>query len=351
MLLPDDDFPIHQTPQPLAHAMGGHPNAYDRFWFNGFSEDRYFAVALGLYPNRGVIDGAFAVVEDGRQLSVFTSDELTLRRPEVGPIRIDIAEPFRVNSISVNAPDQGVFAELTYRSATSAIEEPRQTMFDGPRIFMDVTRATQLGNWTGWIETPRGRFSIDGMVGTKDRSWGIRPVGEPLPGAPTKRAPQLAFTWAPLMTTSGGLHVMSFDDETGRHLHHSAGLLPTADPARHVTGELEVTFEPDTRWLHSATAVIDGATYYLEPISRFHMRGAGYSHPQFGHGKWHGGAIVDSEDLDQSTMEPLDFHNIHVQHVVRVTGAASGLGVVEQLIIGPYQPAGVTSLLDGAPQR
>jgi|GEM_PF-4789677 len=31
MLLPEDDFPIHQTAQPLSHVMDGHPNAYDRF--------------------------------------------------------------------------------------------------------------------------------------------------------------------------------------------------------------------------------------------------------------------------------------------------------------------------------
>ena len=63
MLLPEDDFPVHQTAAPLAVAMNGHPNAYDRFFFNGLSEDFYFAIALGLYPNRGVIDGAFSVVQ------------------------------------------------------------------------------------------------------------------------------------------------------------------------------------------------------------------------------------------------------------------------------------------------
>ena len=56
-------------------------------------------------------------------------------------------------------------------------------MYDGSRIFMDVTRATQLGTWSGWIETPDHRFEITpSFRGTKDRSWGVRPVGEPLPG-------------------------------------------------------------------------------------------------------------------------------------------------------------------------
>jgi len=65
MLLEDDDLPLHQTPLPLAHAMGGHPNAYDRFFFNAYREDLYVAVAMGLYPNRGVIDAAIGVLRHG----------------------------------------------------------------------------------------------------------------------------------------------------------------------------------------------------------------------------------------------------------------------------------------------
>lgn len=56
MLTPFDDYPVHQTPLPLAHVGDGHPDHYDRFWFNGYNEDLFFAVALGLYPNRGIID-------------------------------------------------------------------------------------------------------------------------------------------------------------------------------------------------------------------------------------------------------------------------------------------------------
>jgi len=48
VLLAEDDYPLHQTALPLAHVMDGHPNAYDRFWFNGFDEEFYFAFALGL---------------------------------------------------------------------------------------------------------------------------------------------------------------------------------------------------------------------------------------------------------------------------------------------------------------
>jgi hypothetical protein len=352
MLLPEDDYPLHQSARPLAHAMDGHPNAYDRFWFNGYNEEFYFALALGLYPNRGVIDAAFSVVLANHQYSVFASDALVGRPTAVGPVSIEIIEPLRVNRIRVDAPEQAIFADLVYRQRSATCEEPRQTMYDGPRIFMDVTRATQLGTWSGWIETPEGRFELPGdVVGTKDRSWGVRPVGEPLPGAPSTRAPQLCFLWAPLNFADRGLHFMTFNDSSGNALSRSASLLPLRDDGEAVatSGSLELRLQPGTRWLRSALLTMGADEIELTPILRFQMRGAGYSHPEFAHGRWHGGPVRAGEVLALDELDPLDYANIHVQHVVRATSSrGTGLGVLEQLIIGPYGPCGLEGLLDGA---
>ena len=45
-----DDYPIHQSPEPVAHPPGGVRNAYDRYFFNGYTADGslFFAVAMGL---------------------------------------------------------------------------------------------------------------------------------------------------------------------------------------------------------------------------------------------------------------------------------------------------------------
>ena len=41
--------------------------------------------------------------------------------------------------------------------------------------------------------------------------------------------------------------------------------------------------------------------------------------------------------------------NFHVQQVVRARdGGAEGIGVLEQVAIGPYAPAGLRSYFDGA---
>ena len=64
MLSSYDDFPIHQTGDPIVQTVSADPNHYDRYFFNGYSPegDVYFAVALGVYPNRGVMDAAVSVL-------------------------------------------------------------------------------------------------------------------------------------------------------------------------------------------------------------------------------------------------------------------------------------------------
>jgi hypothetical protein len=351
MLLDQDDFPLHQVAQPLSHVMNGHPNAYDRFWFNGYTEDYYFAVALGIYPNRGVIDAAFSLVRDGIQRSVFASGPLNGRDTVVGPIRVEITEPMAINRVVVDAPDQGLICDLTYRRRTLAFEEPRQTFHDGPRIFMDVTRATQLGTWEGFVDSPDGRLVVEsGTYGTKDRSWGVRPVGEPLPGAPGTRAPQLCFLWAPLNFPTGAVHYMSFDEPDGRPTARTALHVPLVGDGepRHVAATLTLEPSPGTRRVRAANLLTDEAIT-LTPLFTFHMRGAGYSHPEFGHGRWHGGDVVGAELINLDEVDPLDFHHLHVQQVVRAQRHDEvGLGVLESLIVGPYEPMELTGLLDGA---
>ena len=109
MLTPFDDYPIHQTPLPLAHPASADPNHYDRFWFNGYTEDFYFAAGMAVYPNRGIIDGAFAVVHDGVQRSVFASGRIPEDRSQtrIGPLTIDVVEPLRSRGCAPTPPISG----------------------------------------------------------------------------------------------------------------------------------------------------------------------------------------------------------------------------------------------------
>jgi hypothetical protein len=81
-----DDYPIHQTPEPIAHAATSDRNVYDRTWFNGYSGDGayYFGIGMAIYPHRGILDCAFSVVErDGRQHCFYGSRRAPLERTDM----------------------------------------------------------------------------------------------------------------------------------------------------------------------------------------------------------------------------------------------------------------------------
>jgi len=217
VLTPFDDYPIHQTPLPIAHPASGDPNHYDRFWFNGYTEDYYFAAGMAVYPNRGIIDGAFSVVHDGIQRSVFASGRIPANRGEtrIGPLTIEIVEPLRVTRVRADAADLGIDADVTFTGRTVALEEPRQTLTAGTKAVMDSTRMTQWGNWSGRIAVPGREIALDNVYGTKDRSWGVRPIGAPTPSAPELTLPQIFFLWAPINWDDRCTHFLCFERANG----------------------------------------------------------------------------------------------------------------------------------------
>ena len=189
--------------------MGGHPNAYDRFWFNAYREDLFVGVALGPVPQprrdrrggRASCRAACSAPSSRRGRSG--------PRDAVGPISIEIVDRCASATVRVDAPDQGVAASSPFTARTRAIEEPRQTRHDGPRLVMDVTRATQLGTWAGALELDGERVDLGAArtYGTKDRSWGVRPVGEPVAAAPRGSPPALLPVGAASTSPTGALHL------------------------------------------------------------------------------------------------------------------------------------------------
>ena len=69
MLTKGDDFPLHQSAEPIAFA-GTDRNFYDRYFFNGYAPDGsiFFAAAMGFYPQLGIVDATFCVLIDGSSI-------------------------------------------------------------------------------------------------------------------------------------------------------------------------------------------------------------------------------------------------------------------------------------------
>jgi hypothetical protein len=366
VLHPLDDYPYHQTPEPFAHPASDSPNAYDRYFFNGFDArgEVFFAVALGVYPNRRVMDAAFSVVRGRVQHNVRGSRLLPPDRRDTaaGGVRVEVVEPMRRHRITVDGR-HGIAADLTMTARSPAIEEPRfRHVVDGCAVF-DYTRLTQFGGWSGWIEIDGERIEIgDGTVGVRDRSWGVRPVGEPLAGPPS--ISQFFWIWAPTVFDDACTHLAVNHEADGRAWHQSGAVVPMIgpdDPAldpgrvqRGETAEFDVAWRPGTRWADTITTRLgvwggDPVEITYEPFLRFQMSGIGYRHAVWGHGKWVGPDESARDEIDLDGVNPLDPDMLHIQALARASwGDRSGVGIVEQLIVGPHEPTGLTGLIDGA---
>ncbi len=356
MLSAGDDYPIHQTAEPVAFA-GTDRNFYDRYFFNAQAPDgsAFFAAALGVYPHLGVIDAALCLVRDG-QRSVFASQALADRMDtRVGPLRVRVEEPLHRLGL-VLAETDGLALDAVFTGRHHPIEEPRFTRRMGTRTLMDVTRMTQNGDWAGALSVDGERLDLVGWRGTRDRSWGVRPIGasDPQPVLP-QAAPQFFWLWGPLNFEHHALFLHTNDDADGTPWNRSAVLVDLASGTEMKLGspEIAVEWEAGTRRAARATltAQMPGGALRvaMEPGLHFHMHGVGYGHPRFGHGTWRG-ASVDTERFD--AFDPAVPGNAHVQALVRATMAMpdgtvhEGRGVLEQLAIGPHAPSGFRELFD-----
>jgi hypothetical protein len=231
---------------------------------------------------------------------------------------------------------------------------------------MDATRFAQFGSWTGEVSHPDGSFRVADWYGTKDRSWGIRGVGEPdPPGAPSD-VHGAFFLWAPLFWDDHISHAVFFDGPSGEALVREGLVAPlfgseeaiprdlVATETHMATAVHRVTYRPRTRLAAGAEldlVGLDGSvrTIVFEPVLRFHMKGLGYGHPTWRQGAWQGESATGAETFDPEQLDLLRPENVHVQQVCRVNdGQRSGMGVLEHIVIGPYPPSGFTGALDGA---
>jgi hypothetical protein len=369
MLSPFDDFPIHPSADPIAQTASGDVNHYDRYFFNGHHQDGdfFFGAAMGHYPNRAVIDGAFSLAIDGVQHSFFASGRMPLdRATAIGPLRIEILEPLRKLRYVIEPNEEGIEVDLVYEGTTVTVEEPRQRKVgDDGILFTDHTRMTQWGTWSGVVRIDGNELRIDpGEVsGTKDRSWGVRPVGEQTPTNKPFQMPQIFWLWAPLHFGDRFTHLGLHEHTDGSRWFETALVLepmPAGSEPWSTDGVREcrdiryqVEWEPGRREMRSAslsfTDPVEGeAQIELERCFTFYMRGIGYNHPYWAHGRAHGALEIGRESIQLDDVDPADPTTIHIQTVVKARwGDRTGIGVLEQAAFGAHEPTGLTGLFDG----
>lgn len=376
-----DDYCIHQTTDPLAQPYSAERNFYDRYWFNGFDKDGafIFEAGLGIYPNRHIMDGHFSIVVDGVQHAFHSSRRAPLDRTHTtaGPLKIEVVEPMRKIRIVIASNDTGIECDLTFHARSAPVQEDKNVMREGVRIIMETTRFTQYGFWQGYVSIQGKKIPVNlaTTYGTRDKSWGYRPIGEGEQGAPglLNKEPGVYWVWSPIHFKDFCTHYASFQDFDGKPTQEGGAIVPAytsqADiPAQETHLEHikncshSLKWRKGTRWASSSTVHLtdkNNVRYDMEltPLIRFQMLAIGYQHPQWGHAVWKGEESFAAESWKMDEIDPLDYKHIHVHHVVKAklvktdsqgkTESHEGIGTFETVCFGRH-PSGFKDILDGA---
>ena len=366
-----DEYPIHQVPKPIALSGTSDRNAYGRYWMGASHRQGAFQIeiAFGRYTNLAVQDASVSIATAERQFAFHGSRRAPLDPTDltVGPLRLEIVEPFRQLRVTLAPNDTGITCDLRWRSRVGALLEDHTVMTDGPTTVLDMARYMQFGTWEGFVEVDgdRTEFTHDEVVGIRDRSWGVRPVGVQGAGRPSEGPPN-AWLWSPIHFDTECVVAGWFQRPGGEfwrpdgHRISVVDPVPTAvsleDPSvrRFDPVGQRLTFGPGTRMVTHASIDLVGhggesLELELEPMMRFDMRALGYMHPEWGHGMWHGELEIAREDWTFADLHAQDPTHQHVHHLVKARlGDAEGVGIFEQIIFGPHTQFGFHDILDGA---
>ena len=363
----------------MAHMATSDRNAYDRYYFNAHDRtgDVWLIAGLGVYPNLGVIDAFVSIRHGDHQVTVRASDALDDHdrlAPAVGPIALEIVEPLERLRLTCAAPEHGVEVDLTWTGSCPVIDEAPHIWRSGPRIVLEAQRFAQLGSWEGslGLDGTTWRATPDLWLGSRDRSWGIRPVGEAEPPGRNADEPLEGFWWVyvPMRFADFTLVLIAQEGPDGHRVVNDAVRMWHRHTDR--AGQVDqlgwpryaIHYTSGTRIPTGATIACtepDGTLFTLEVTSHGYMplnAGSGYGgDPTWTHGAWRGRNWserheTDHTDPDVSTMAPFGV----IDHVgsARIVGAdgttvAEGWGLFEHATFGRHIPTGFADWSSLAP--
>lgn len=200
MLSTMDDYPLHQIADVMRFTQTSDRNFYDRYYFNMHNgTDEIFVIfGLGQYPTLGTQD-AFMVVRVGTEHHVLRASRTLGDRADisVGPMRVEVLEGLQKLRVVVDDNEWGIQMDVVWQGVHHPHLEPRHYIRKHGRVLFDTMRFAQLGRWQGSLTVAGKTWQLtpDKWVGNRDRSWGVRPVGEAEPQGIHAGTPSMEGMW------------------------------------------------------------------------------------------------------------------------------------------------------------
>jgi hypothetical protein len=131
----------------------------------------------------------------------------------------NFVEPLQELILRCQSPDGNLDFDLRWTAAFPAVQEEPHLLLAGSRPILDASRFCQMGNWSGRLRVGDREFAVSPgqWTGARDRSWGIRPIGEPEPPGRAATEPMEGFWWlyAPLRFESCAVIVILQENPDG----------------------------------------------------------------------------------------------------------------------------------------
>ncbi len=368
---PLDEFPLHQAPLPLAWANSSDRNFYDRWYFNAHDRtgDVMLVTGLGYYPNLGTKDAFVLVARNGAQTAVHVSDLIDQDRlnPHVGRYRVEVPEPLQSVRV-VLEETEGIALDLTWEGTCPVVQEQPHVLRSGSRVTLDAQRFAQLGTWSGTIAIDGEEIAVDPAtwLGSRDRSWGIRPVGEAEPPGAPGDPPFEGMWWlyVPLQFEDFAIVLIIQEDPDGfRTLNDCTRVWKDGRIEQLGWPLIDVHYASGTRTPTGATircTTPEGKPLVLEVESRLavplHVGGGYGGDPDWIHGTWKGAGFAERVTYamdDPAVQGRFMFGCVdHVGRALCSQGGADGqegFGLFEHFCIGRHDPSGFADFFALAP--
>ncbi len=371
MIGPVDEYPIHQLPQPVAWAGSSDRNFYDRSYLNAHDRtgDVFVITGLGYYPNLGVKD-AFVLVRRGDvQTAVHLSDAIDSDRlrQHVGNYRIEVSEPLHRLRV-VLEETEGIAVDLAWQGLFDVVQEQPHLLRSGNRVTLAAQRFAQLGAWSGRVAIDGDEIVVDPAtwIGSRDRSWGIRPVGEPEPAGRPADPPFEGMWWLYMpmaFDEFAGVLIIQEQPDGFRSLNDCTRVWRDGRVEQLGWPRVTTRYRPGTRIPTSATIEAtrpDGTPVRFEVESRLdvpiHVGGGYGGDSDWLHGMWKGEKFTERLTYDMTDPAIIARSGFGViDHVGRAMcrdgdGAPiEGWGLYEHGALGRHDPSGFADWVAVAP--
>ena len=246
-----DEFFVHQIPDLLPRVAMMHPHWRESYFFDIHRPDArgdvvFFTMAS--YPGRGGLDSIQMGKVDGQSIlgrveRPYGDDPHTTSLPGA---RVEVVRPWEEIRLYADPADGAAIGlDVTFRARTKPYGLRRGTMRAGDDVVWDQSHILQSGIYTGTYSVDGTSYDIDGWVGQRDHSWGIRDHG---------RCP--LWLWFQLQFDDGFLGVWHWELADGARIY-TDGCWAGADGSDPVP---VVDFRHRLSWVDAAGAAADYGT-------------------------------------------------------------------------------------------